>query len=71
MNIIANSNQYTERVAARQLEILIVYVETDDLNLALVLENDILLGAFLGTDYQEHFLNEYIIALQKYIKSKL
>ncbi|AXC38931.1 UNVERIFIED_ORG: hypothetical protein [Escherichia phage CMSTMSU] len=52
MNIIANSNQYTERVAARQLEILIVYEETDDLNLALVLENDILLGAFLGTDYQ-------------------
>lgn len=66
-----NSNQYTERVAARQLEILILYEEADDLNLASVLENDILLGAFLGTDYQEHFLNEYIIALQKYIKSKL
>ncbi|MFS8319871.1 hypothetical protein ACMG5I_02975 [Escherichia coli] len=66
-----NSNQYTERVAARQLEILILYEEADDLNLASVLENEILLGAFLGTDYQEHFLNEYIVALQKYIKSKL
>ncbi|EMR6008041.1 hypothetical protein WJW27_004839 [Escherichia coli] len=70
MNII-NSNQYTERVAARQLEILTIYEETDDLNLALALENDILLGAFLGTNYQEHYLNEYIIVLQKYIKSKL
>lgn len=66
-----NSNQYTERVAARQLEILILYEEADDLNLASVLENEILLGAFLGTDYQEHFLNEYIVALQKYTKSKL
>ncbi len=71
MNIITNSHQYTERVAARQLEILIVYEETSDLNLAEVLENDILLGAFLGTDYQEHFLNVYINALKKYIKSKL
>lgn len=66
-----NSNQYTERLAARQLEILILYEEADDLNLASVLENEILLGAFLGTNYQEHYVNEYIIALQKYIKSKL
>ncbi|UTS53647.1 hypothetical protein UES1_279 [Escherichia phage UE-S1] len=70
MNIIANSHQYTERVAARQLEILIIYEETSDLNLAEVLENEILLGAFLGTDYQEYYEEKYLSSLEKYIRSK-
>ncbi|EOP4613412.1 hypothetical protein AU458_RS00275 [Escherichia coli] len=71
MIIIENSYQYTKRIAARQLEILIIYEETSDLNLAEVLENEILLGAFLGTDYQEYYEEKYLSSLEKYIRSKL
>ena len=71
MIIIENSYQYTERIAARQLEILIIYEETSDLNLAEVLENEILLGAFLGTDYQEYYEQKYLSSLEKFIRSKL
>lgn len=71
MIITDDLHQYTRRIAARQLEIITLYEESEDLNLSLALENEILLGAFLGTDYQEHFLNEYIMALGKCIRSKL
>ncbi|TZC62058.1 hypothetical protein E0J33_13925 [Escherichia coli] len=71
MIIIENSYQYTKRIAARQLEILIIYEETSDLNLAEVLENEILLGAFLGTDYQEYYEEKYLSSLEKYIRIKL
>ena len=71
MIILEKSYQYTERIAARQLEILIIYEETSDLNLAEVLENEILLGAFLGTDYQKYYEEKYLSSLEKYIRSKL
>lgn len=69
--IILTPEQYRKRFNSVQIEILLIYNSNADLNLSRAMEKDLLMGAFLGTDYQEYYVGEYILALEKYIWSKL
>lgn len=69
--IFLTPEEYKIRFVSVQNKILIIYNSNADLNLSRVLEKDLLMGAFLDTDFQEYYVGEYLIALQNYIKSKL
>ncbi|HAN4491004.1 TPA: hypothetical protein IFC62_004997 [Escherichia coli] len=69
--IFLTPEEYKKRFKSAQGEILLIYLSNADLDLSRVLEKDLLMGAFLDTDFQEYYVGEYLIALQKYIRSKL
>ncbi|QAY00726.1 hypothetical protein Ecwhy1_451 [Escherichia phage Ecwhy_1] len=69
--IFLTPEEYKIRFVSVQNKILIIYNSNADLNLSRVLEKDLLMGAFLDTDFQVYYVGEYLIALQNYIKSKL
>lgn len=69
--IFLTPEEYKKRFSSVQIEILLIYNSNADLDLSRVLEKDLLMGAFLDTDFQEYYVGEYLIALQNYIKSKL
>lgn len=69
--IFLTPEEYKKRFNSAQGEILLIYLSNADLNLSRVLEKDLLMGAFLDTDFQEYYVGEYLIALKNYIKSKL
>lgn len=69
--IILTPEEYKKRFNSVQTEILLIYLSNADLNLSRVMEKDLLMGAFLDTDFQEYYVGEYFIALQNHIKSKL
>ncbi|GCJ80701.1 hypothetical protein BvCmsB5655_03583 [Escherichia coli] len=69
--IFLTPEEYKIRFVSVQNKILIIYNSNADLNLSRVLEKDLLMGAFLDTDFQEYYVGEYLIALKNYIKSKL
>ena len=37
----------------------------------MIMKLELKMGAFLGTNYQEYYVDEYIIALKRYIERKL
>lgn len=69
--IFLTPEEYKKRFNSVQIEILLIYNSNADLDLSRVLEKDLLMGAFLDTDFQEYYVGEYLIALKNYIKSKL
>lgn len=69
--IFLTPEEYKKRFSSVQIEILLIYNSNANLDLSRVLEKDLLMGAFLDTDFQEYYVGEYLIALQNYIKSKL
>lgn len=69
--IFLTPEEYKKRFNSVQIEILLIYNSNVDLDLSRVMEKDLLMGAFLDTDFQVYYVGEYLIALQKYIKSKL
>ncbi|MFS8319872.1 hypothetical protein ACMG5I_02980 [Escherichia coli] len=69
--IFLTPEEYKKRFNSVQIDILLIYNSNADLGLSRVLEKDLLMGAFLDTDFQVYYLGEYLIALQNYIKSKL
>lgn len=69
--IILTPEQYRKRYNSKQIEILLIYADRDDVYLSKVMEKELLLGVFLGTDHQKSYVQEYLIALEKYIRSKL
>lgn len=69
--IFLTPEEYKIRFNSPQAEILLIYLSNVDLNLSRVMEKDLLMGAFLDTDFQEYYVGEYLIALKNYIKSKL
>ncbi|EON7974083.1 hypothetical protein VWJ25_05570 [Escherichia coli O157] len=69
--IILTPEEYKKRFNSVQTEILLIYLSNADLNLSRAMEKDLLMGAFLDTDFQEYYVGKYLIELQNYIKSKL
>lgn len=69
--IFLTPEEYKKRFSSVQIEILLIYNSNANLDLSRVLEKDLLMGAFLDTDFQEYYVGEYLIALKNYIKSKL
>lgn len=69
--IFLTPEEYKKRFNSVQIEILLIYNSNANLDLSRVLEKELLMGAFLDTDFQEYYVGEYLIALQNYIKSKL
>lgn len=69
--IFLTPEEYKIRFNSVQTEILLIYLSNADLNLSRAMEKDLLMGAFLDTDFQEYYVGEYLIALKNYIKSKL
>ena len=70
--IFLTPEEYKIRFVSVQNKILLIYASLNvDLNLSRAMEKDLLMGAFLDTDFQEYYVGEYINALQNYIKSKL
>lgn len=70
--IVLTPEEYKIRFNSVQIEVLLIYTSSyDDLDLSRVMEKDLLMGAFLETDFQEYYVGEYINALMNLIKSKL
>lgn len=70
--IVLTPEEYKIRFNSVQIEVLLIYTSSyDDLDLSRAMEKDLLLGAFLETDFQEYYVGEYINALMNLIKSKL
>lgn len=69
--IFLTPEEYKIRFNSAQAEILLIYLSSVDLNLSRSMEKDLLMGAFLDTDFQEYYVGEYLFALKNHIKSKL
>lgn len=69
--IILTNAEYLNRINDTQREVITKTRDVNHTYLKRMISYEVVMTAFIGTNHQERYVEEYITSIKRYIKSKL